>query len=319
MRGVWLEEGKIRVRDDLETPRPSAGEALVAVTMAGICGTDLALLRGYAGFEGVPGHEFCGRVVQCPERPGWIGRRVVAEINLSCGRCARCRAGLRNHCQRRSVVGIRGRPGAFAELLALPLANLHPVPDAVPDRRAVFTEPLAAALRIGEQVGLPRAEPVLLVGAGRLGQLIARALAASPAELHVVARHPRQRELLEGFAAAILAEDAVPAGRYAVAIEATGGQTGFEQAVRAVRPQGTVVLKSTGCGTAQLDPSRLVVDELTLVGSRCGPFEPALRLLEQGLAAEDLIDEVFPLGDAVEAFRRAARPGGRKVLLQPQG
>jgi len=316
MRGLWLEDKAIRLRDDLPIPAPPAGEALVRVTVAGICNTDLELVRGYYPFSGVPGHEFVGRVEAAPGAEEWQGRRVVGEINASCGGCAACAAGRRTHCERRTVLGIVNRGGAFAEYLTLPVANLHEVPDGVPDDEAVFTEPLAAALEIQEQVRVGPRDTVVVVGDGKLGNLVAQSLALTGCALTVIGRHPAKLGLLSERGIATGPPQSVQPGRADVAVECTGNPEGFELARTAVRPRGTIVLKSTYAGKASLDISRIVVDEVTLVGSRCGPFAPALRLLaERRVAVRPLVQGRFPLADGVAAFAEAARPGVLKVLV----
>jgi len=318
MLGLWLEAGSLRVAEDIPTPEPAPGEALIRVLCAGICNTDLELVRGYYPFTGIPGHEFVGRVVSAPGSAGWIGRRVVGEINAVCGSCDTCRAGRRAHCENRSVLGIKRRHGAFAELLTLPVANLHEVPDGVPDEVAVFSEPTAAALEVQEQVRIAAGERVVVVGDGKLGQLIAQTLALTGCELFVVGRHRAKLERLSGRGIrAGIAAELVPR-RADVAIECTGNSEGLALALRAVRPRGTVVLKSTYRGEATMALAPVVVDEISLVGSRCGPFAPALALLAQGrLEVASLVDARYPLADAVAAFEHAARPGAMKVLVMP--
>jgi threonine dehydrogenase-like Zn-dependent dehydrogenase len=317
MQALWLENRTLSLRADLPRPSPPPGEALVRVRLAGVCGTDLELVRGYYPYAGIPGHEFVGEVVDA-EETGLIGRRVAGEINAACGRCWDCRAGRATHCEHRSVLGIRGRNGAFAEYLALPETNLHPVPDGVADEAAVFTEPLAAALQIREQVPVRPGDRVLLVGAGRLGQLIAQTLALTGCDLTVAARHPRQRQLLDRRGIPWIEPDAIPERRFDLAVEATGSPEGFDLARRALRPRGTLILKSTYRGEPAVNLSALVVDEITLVGSRCGPFGAALRLLERrAVDSAGLIEAEYPLARALEAFEHAARPGALKVLLRP--
>lgn len=316
MRALWLEAQTIRLRDDLPWPDPAPGEALVRVIEAGICNTDLELARGYYPFTGIPGHEFVGRVEASPGAERWRGRRVVGEINASCGACRACAAGRRTHCERRTVLGIRGRHGAFAECLVLPVANLHEVPERVPDDAAVFTEPLAAALEIQEQVGVGPGQRVVVIGDGKLGNLVAQTLALTGCALSVIGRHQAKLALLgaRGIATALAAD--LAEGQADVAVECTGNDEGLELARRAVRPRGTIVLKSTYRGRASLDASRVVVDEITLVGSRCGPFAPALALLAEGrVDVAPLVHARFPLPDAVAAFAEAARPGVLKVLV----
>ena len=314
MRSLWLENQSLSLREVPKPDRP--GEALLRIRLSGICGTDLEMLRGYYPFSGVLGHEFVGEVVESPE-PAWLGRRVVGEINLVCGVCEQCRNGRPTHCEQRSALGISNRDGVHAEYACLPLANLHGVPDSVPDEAAVFTEPLAAALEIQEQVPIHPGERVLLIGAGRLGQLIAQTLALTGCDLHVLARYPNQQALLESRKIRLIQAQAVQPRRWDVVVEATGSPSGFELARRAVRPRGTLVLKSTYRGEMKVDWSPFVVDEITVVGSRCGPFAPALRLLENGLVdPTGLIAGQFPLANALEAFAMAQQPGTLKVLLK---
>lgn len=334
MIGVRVQGGSARVRDDLPRPARGARGVLVRVRLAGICGTDLELLRGYAGFSGTPGHEFVGVVDEGPAH--WLDARVVSEINIGCDAraepdpCRPCAAGRPAHCDRRDVLGIRGRDGAFAELVAVPVANLHRVPDGVSDEAAVFVEPLAAALRVMEQVRPAAGTPALVVGDGRLGQLVARVLALEGCEVTVVGRHRGKlerlsgregewRDRIRGVHAPEGREKAALAPRsFELAVECSGSPTGFAAARRALRPLGTLVLKSTHAAPLTHDVSALVLDELTVIGSRCGPFAPALRLLEEGtLDLASLIDGRFPLREAVAALERAGEPGVLKVLLEP--
>ncbi len=318
MKALWLRDGAVAVVDAPD-PSPAAGEAVVRVLLAGICGTDLELLRGYAAMDGIPGHEFVGRVEAAPDA-AWVGRRVVGEINLACGGCDACGAGRRSHCERRTVLGIRGRHGAFAERLALPVANLHAVPERLPDEAAVFTEPLAAALEVQEQVRVGRGDRVIVIGDGRLGQLVAQTLAATDCTLTVVGRHDAKLSLLDqrGIRTAH-ARGPLPPERHAdLVVECTGNEEGLALGLRLVRPRGTVVLKSTYHALARVSMSALVVDEITLVGSRCGPFVPALDLLAAGaVAVRGLVHARYALADAVAAFGHAARPGMLKVLIEP--
>lgn len=316
MEALWLEGGTLRLRHDLPRPEPPPGEVLVRVLQAGICNTDLELVRGYYPFRGVPGHEFVGVVEEGPAE--LAGRRVVGEINAVCGGCPACRSGHSRHCPERTVLGIAGRDGAFAPYLALPAANLHPVPDGVSTDAATFTEPLAAALEIQQQVAVRPDERVLVVGDGKLGQLVAQTLALTGCRLLVLGRHPGKLALLadRGISGTGSAE-AVAAGAFDLAVECTGNPAGFRLARRALRPRGTLVMKSTYAGELTLDASALVVDEITLVGSRCGPFAPALRLLaERRVEVEPLIHARYPLAEGLAAFEHAARPGVLKVLLE---
>jgi threonine dehydrogenase-like Zn-dependent dehydrogenase len=316
MNALWLEDNRIDVRE-IERPR-KPGEALIRIRKAGICSTDLELVKGYYPYTGILGHEFVGEVVEA-EEASWVGQRVVGEINVVCGQCEQCRNGRSTHCENRTVLGIVNRDGTFAEYTQLPLTNLHRVPDSIPDEMAVFTEPLAAALEIQQQVQIKPADRVLLVGAGRLGQLIAQTLALTGCDLRVVARHAHQQDLLTARGIrAIAEEDAIaqPWG-WDVVVEATGSPGGFAVARKAVRPRGTLVMKSTYKGDMSVNFSSIVVDEVTIVGSRCGPFAPALRLMESGQVDPSvLIGEEFKLRDALSAFARAAQTGVLKVLVR---
>ncbi len=311
MRALWLEDRRLRVRDDVPIPEPPSGEALVRVLHAGICNTDIELTRGYYPFTGILGHEFVGVVEQGP--PGLVGRRVVGEINAVCGACGACLAGRRTHCERRTVLGIVIRHGAFADYLVLPADNL----DAVSSDAAVFTEPLAAALEIQQQVPIGPRDRVLVVGDGKLGQLVAQTLALTGCALVVVGRHDAKLALLAARGLETRRAERVTRAEFDVAVECTGNPEGFAVAQRAVRPRGTLVLKSTYAGALTLDAAAVVVNELTLIGSRCGPFAPALRLLADGrVAVESLIHARYPLAQALAAFEHAQRPGVLKVLLE---
>ncbi len=317
MRGVYLEAGILYVRDDLPMPVPADGEALVQVRTAGICATDIELLRGYvSGFRGIPGHEFVGVVTVHPHAE-WVGRRVVGEINIACGECAMCRRGLRKHCLQRRVLGLRGHNGAFAEYLTLPAENLHLVPDGLPDEVAVFTEPLATALQVLETGAIGPADRVLVLGDGKLGLLVAQAAALAGPEVFVIGRHPERWHILRGRGITTI-EDAGGLEHFAdVVIECTGRPEGFSEALRLVRPQGAIILKSTFAGAHPLNLSEAVVKEVQVIGSRCGPFEPALRLLaRRQVGVEALIEAVYPLAQAEQAFAHAGRRGALKILLR---
>jgi threonine dehydrogenase-like Zn-dependent dehydrogenase len=318
MRGLWLEDQQLRYRDDIATPAPAADEALVRIHLAGICGTDLELARGYYPFRGIPGHEFVGTVEDAPSAPEWVGRRVVGEINAACGACAACRGGRRGHCPSRTVLGIRGRDGTFAERLCLPVENLHEVPAGVRDEHAVFTEPLAAALQIQAQVSIRPDERVLVIGAGRLGTLVERTLRRTGAQLRVVARSATRREALAAAGVDAVSPESVGDSSADVVVDCTGAPEGFALARHAVRARGTIVLKSTYAGAAAVNLSAVVVDEITVVGSRCGAFRPALDALAAAeVAVADLVQARWPLNRALDAFAEATRPGALKVLIEP--
>lgn len=316
MRALWLEDRTLTLREDVPRPTAPQGEALLRVSVAGVCNTDLELVRGYYPYSGVPGHEFVGVVEEAEGASEWIGRRVVGEINAVCGECATCRSGRTTHCEKRTVLGIANRNGAFATHLTLPVSNLHEVPKGVPDDVAVFTEPTAAALEIQEQVSLKSGDRVLVVGAGKLGHLVARTLEMTGCDLLVVGRSPRPLALLADCGIRTGTAEAVTERSFDIAVECTGNPEGLEIARRAVRPRGTIVLKSTYHGRTSVDLAPIVVDEITLVGSRCGPFGPALDLLARGTVDPGpLVDNRYDLSEAVAAFEHAARPGTLKILV----
>jgi threonine dehydrogenase-like Zn-dependent dehydrogenase len=318
MRALWLEEQKLEYRSNLPMPDPAGSEALIRVRIAGVCSTDLELVHGYYPFSGVPGHEFVGEVVSSPKNPTWVGKRVVGEINIACGECNTCKSGLSRHCERRRSLGIHDWNGAFAEFLTLPLSNLHIIPDQIPDESAVFTEPLAAAYEIMEQYRFKPEDRVLVIGAGRLGQLIAQVLQGAGCMLEVLARHSKQRELLLKRDIHPISEQSLGDNKYDVVIEATGSPDGFFLARKCIRPRGKIILKSTYKGNLEVNLSAIVVDEITLIGSRCGPFEPALMLLAEGkVDPVPLIEAVYPLEEGAMAFNLAALPGKLKVLIKP--
>jgi threonine dehydrogenase-like Zn-dependent dehydrogenase len=317
---IWLEDGEISLRRDLPPPTPPPGEALIKPRLAGICGTDLELVKGYYPYTGVPGHEFVGEVLSCPDDPAWEGQRVVGDINAPCQTCETCRGGRPTHCPTRTVLGIVNRQGVFGQAFTLPVANLHRVEPDLPDSAAVFAEPLAAALQILEQVKITPSHTVLLIGAGRLGHLIALVLRLTGCQLLVLERHTQARRLLGAHGITTLDEQDPTlrsGGGVDVVVEATGSPTGFSLARSLVRPRGTIVAKSTYHGQLELDYSAVVVDEITLVGSRCGPMAPALRLMTSGLVdPTPLIAAHYPLQQGPEALKAAGAPGMMKVLLE---
>ncbi len=315
MKALWLENNQLQLRSDVPIPEPPPGEALVRVVRAGICNTDLELLRGYYPYTGILGHEFVGVVEHGPKQ--LVGQRVVGEINAVCGECRFCRSGQPTHCENRTVLGIVNRNGAFAEYLTLPYANLHPVPDTVPTDVATFTEPVAAALEIQQQVSVRPDDRVLVVGDGKLGQLVAQTLALTGCKLLVVGRHRNKLDRLAARGIKTGLADAVTERAFDLSVECTGNPEGFAIARRALRPRGTLVLKSTYADRLTFDVSSLVVDEITLIGSRCGPFPQALQLLSQEkLDVNYLIQTRYPLDEAIAAFDRAQERGVLKVLLE---
>jgi len=315
MLAVHLENRRVVVK---RVPRPRAPEgfAVIRLLCGGICNTDLELQRGYYGFSGIPGHEFVGEVVDA-SGSDLVGKRVVGEINLDCGTCGWCRKGMGRHCPSRKVLGIVKHPGAFREFLTLPERNLHVLPDSVPTEQAVFVEPLAAACEILDQVNIPCSSPVAVLGDGKLGLLVAQVLHAHGLRVHQFGHH---KEKLRIAARAGISTERVrhrlPMAEYDWVVEATGSPNGLTAAVGMTRPRGTIVMKSTVHGLVRVDNAPVIVNEITLVGSRCGRFEPAIELLRLGaINVADMISERIPLDRAAAAFRRAAKPGVMKVLL----
>jgi threonine dehydrogenase-like Zn-dependent dehydrogenase len=298
-------------------PSPAQGEVLVRVTRAGICETDLQLIKGYMGFRGILGHEFVGVAESGP----FAGRRVVGEINCACRTCETCRRGLPTHCANRTVLGILNHDGAFADLIALPQQNLHLVPDSIPDDVAVFTEPLAAAYQIPAQLAIRRSDRIVILGDGRLGNLCAQVLATLSDDVTVVGKHPAKLALLSsmGIATALLSDP--PPDRAAdIVVDCTGSATGLPTALRMVRPRGTIVLKTTVAGEQTMAWAPMVIDEVTLIGSRCGPFDQAIAALAQErVDVRSLITDRFALTDGVRALERAQEKGVLKVLLDVGG
>ncbi len=315
MRAIVLGPEGPALVEKPDVTRP--GEARVRVRLAGVCATDLELVKGYMGFAGTLGHEWVGEVEDAPD-PAWVGRRVVGDINCPCGECPTCAAGRPTHCPSRTVLGIVGRDGAFANHLSLPVGNLHAVPDGVPDEAAVFVEPLAAACQIVQQVHVRPSQRVVVLGTGRLGQLCARVLALTGADVAAVGRNPRTLALLPAGVRAVALADAGGLGGADVVVDCTGNPDGLSLATSLVRPRGTLVLKTTVHDIGRIEPNRWVIDEVTIVGSRCGPFAPALRLLASGLVdPRPLISARYGLDRGVEALRRAAEPGVVKVIVAP--
>jgi threonine dehydrogenase-like Zn-dependent dehydrogenase len=310
MLSVHLENGIVEVRKQ-PLPRVAKGFARIRLLFAGICSTDLELQRGYYGFSGTPGHEFVGELED--------GTRVVGEINLACGHCDWCARGLGRHCPNRTVLGIVKHPGAFREFLTLPVGNLHRVPKSIPTEQAVFIEPVAAACEILDQVKITKRTQVAVLGDGKLGLLIAQVLQGHGAEVLLLGRHREKMCLVEwaGVTTELLPEK-LPERAFPIVVDATGSPEGLRAAIAMCEPRGTVVMKSTVHGLVPIDTAPAIVNEITLVGSRCGRFEPALRMLAAGkVRVGDLISEEFPLDRAADAFRCAGAKGVLKVLLRP--
>jgi alcohol dehydrogenase len=315
MIAVHLEAGRVTVRRTARPRRPE-GFATISLLYGGICNTDLELQRGYYGFRGTPGHEFVGEVVD-GDTQALVGKRVVGEINLACRKCSWCHRGLGRHCPNRTVLGIVRHPGAFREFLTLPERNLHIVPRSISSERAVFVEPLAAACEILDQVKIPRGAPVAVLGDGKLGLLVAQVLAAHGARVHQFGRHPEKLRIAETAGVTSEVAKRLPKAEYDWVVDATGSSAGLNLAISMSRPRGTVIMKSTVHGPVAIHAAPVIVNEVTLVGSRCGRFEPALKLLERGkINVEDMISAEMSLWHAPAAFARAAERGVLKVLLR---
>ncbi len=296
-------------------PVPKPGEALIKVSMAGICRTDLEIARGYMGFSGVLGHEFVGVVCQSP-RSGLLGRRVVGEINCGCGKCPWCLQGLARHCPQRTVIGILGRDGALAEYVSLPVNNLHLVPDGVNDLEAVFVEPLAAAFEILEQAHIKPGQRVLVLGDGKLGLLAAQVLRLPGAQVLLAGKHPHKLEVARNLGLDVCQADQLPNEQFDAVIESTGSESGLSLAIKKTKPRGIIIQKSTIARQICLDIAPLVIGEIALLGSRCGPFAPALQALaHHQVQVKPLISGQFPLDAGIEGFEQAARRDSLKVII----
>jgi threonine dehydrogenase-like Zn-dependent dehydrogenase len=316
MRSLYWNGRNLEFESAYRTPVAAGQTALVKVHLAGICSTDLQIFKGYMGFTGVPGHEFVGAVLEGPQN--LIGRRVVGEINFGCGRCDSCARGVSRHCPDRTVMGILNADGAFAECVSVPLANLHVVPESVSDEEAVFTEPLAAAFEIPEQIQINPGDEILVLGDGKLGSLCAQVLRLASARVTVLGKHEEKLKLLKRAGVrTVRLEDWRPK-RFDIVVEATGSESGVELALSAVRPRGTLVLKSTIAGIHQVSLAPIVINEINVIGSRCGLFPPALDALrEKRVSATPLIEKIYPLAAGIDAVSHAARAGTKKILLRP--
>ena len=316
MRALTLRSG-LEYCEQYPTTAPVDGEAVVRVIQAGICATDLQLVQGYMGFQGVPGHKFVGIVQEAPHHPDLVGKRVVGEINAACRVCPVCQAGRPTHCPRRTTLGIDRRDGAFADFLSLPPENLYSLPDEITNDQAVFTEPLAAACQILEQVPIDATDRVLVIGDGKLGLLCAQVLHRTQCSLTVLGRHQDKLQILAARGIDTSQDPASLSPGFDIVVEATGTPDGFALAREYVRPKGTIVLKSTYHGQTAVDMTSLVVHEITVVGSRCGPFPPAITLLrENAIDVQSLIHKRFPLERATDAFAYAATKGALKVIVE---
>lgn len=314
MRAITIHRGALQFRDDLPEPEPAEGEIVLDVVQAGICETDLQLSRGYMGFSGILGHEF----VAVASAGKFAGRRVVGEINCNCRQCPRCRRDLGNHCAHRTVIGIDRHDGAFAERVAVPELNLHALPDSVSDDEAVFVEPLAAALQINEQVNFGSSDRVLILGDGRLAYLCAQAIRLRTGDVTVIGKHPRKLARFEalGMPAHDL-ETANPEKNFDVVVDCTGSETGLPLALRCARPRGTVVMKTTVASEHRLSLASVVIDEITILGSRCGPFAKAIRALEEkSIDVSGLVTHRYGLESVQDAMKSAVDPAAFKVVFE---
>ncbi|MDL1900839.1 alcohol dehydrogenase [Anaerolineae bacterium CFX9] len=308
----------LQLRTDVSQPEPKPDQALLRIRKAGVCNTDLELMAGYYNFKGIPGHEFVADVVS-GSQPDMLGRRVVGEINVACGECDFCRRGIPTQCRNRASVGIRRHDGAFADYLALAARNLHVVPDEVSDDEAVFTEPLAAALQILEMVHVKPSDRVVLIGAGKLGMLCAQVLRQTTAHLVCVIRREKQAKMLNRWGIDAVSRSEVADGSAQIVVDCTGNAGGIAEAIHMVEPRGTIVLKSTYVGRPEVDLSWVAVKELHVVGSRCGPFDAALRLLKEGrVDVLSMIEARYSLDEGVSAIEHAADAGRLKVLIEMQ-
>ena len=316
MKATSFDGKQMTYNENYRDPKP--GESLVRVSLAGICGTDLEILDGYMAYNGVLGHEFVG-VVEKSQNPDLIGKRVVGEINAGCNKCDSCKKGMQRHCPNRTVLGILKRDGAFAEFLSLPEENLHVIPDSVTDEQAVFVEPLAAAFEIKEQISLNSDWKVAVVGDGRLAQMICQVLKLSCPDVTCFGRHQNKLTNLEKFEIPTkIGIDDSDYQSYDLVVEATGSNSGFADTMKLVKPRGIVILKSTIASRENLDLTPTVVNEITLVGSRCGLFKPAIDALATGIISVDsMIDSTFPLEKFSDAINHAKKPDTLKVFLKP--
>ncbi len=322
MQALYWDGVALRCRSDYPPPDSKIASslanqtALVKVQLAGICSTDLQILKGYMGFTGVPGHEFVGSVLEGPQE--WLGKRVVGEINFGCGDCASCRRGLARHCPHRRVMGIVNADGAFAEYVAVPAANLHAVADSIADEEAVFTEPLAAAYEILSQIQINPGDEILVLGDGKLGNLCAQVVRLTGAKVTALGKHPEKLAAIRRAGIRTVQLKDWQPRLFDIVVEASGASSGLELAITAVRPRGTLILKSTIAGNHQVSLAPIVINEINVVGSRCGPFPDALdALAARRVAVVPLIDKIYALKDGVDAVERAAQSGAKKILLRP--
>ena len=318
MKAVVFDNG-LKLDTNYPKPSPKKGEALIKVNTIGICNTDYEITKGYMGYKGILGHEFTGIVTEInDENKNLLNKRVVGEINCGCGECEWCKKGLERHCPNRSTLGIWQREGCFAEYVCLPVKNLLEIPENVSDEEAVFTEPLAAALEILEQVHIPPYKKVAVLGDGKLGLMIALALNAAGLDIILIGKHENKLQIAkkQGVKTKLLADVEIKKD-FDFVVEATGSISGFETSLALTKPRGTLILKSTIAASKEFNFAPAVVDEITIVGSRCGQFAPALRLLEsKRIDVKPLISDIFDLDDSIAAFERNKDKSSIKVIVK---
>ncbi len=315
MRAIVFDD-KLEFRTDYPVPERGENEALIRVTHAGICNTDLEIIKGYMKFRGILGHEFVGVIEQCDQKSA-IGNRVVGEINLGCGVCSFCRNNSSSHCSHRSVLGIMDKDGVFADYITLPLANLHTVPEHISDEEAVFTEPLAAAFEIFEQVNIKSSDRVCVLGDGKLGLLVSQTLAASNCDLTVIGHYDEKLAILGKLGIKTELSSSYEEPEFDIVVECTGSRSGIDTALNIVRPKGQIILKTTVAKNNSFNLNHIVINELSLIGSRCGPFKPAIQAIKSGaIDLSSLISNIYPLDDGLKALKYASKKGMIKVILK---
>ncbi len=315
MHALFFDHG-IRYLNDFPVPQPNKNEALIKVICTGICNTDLEIIKGYMGFTGIPGHEFVG-IVEASENDHLKGKRVVGDINISCGECLYCKQGLRNHCPERSVLGILNKNGAFAEYLTLPVNNLHQVPDTVSDGEAVFVEPLAAAFEVLKQVNITESDKVCVLGDGKLGLLVAQVLSTTGANLITVGKHPDKLSILSRMGIETHVLSSFDENEFDIVVDCTGSRSGIEKALKIVKPGGKVVLKTTVAEKGAVDLNHIVINEISLIGSRCGPFPDAIdAIVSKKVDLLPLISAEYNLEEGLKALEHASRKGILKIILK---
>lgn len=317
MKGLHFND-QLELIPDLPIPKPAVGEALIKVLFAGICNTDIEITKGYMGFKGIPGHEFVGIVVEVNDNDkGLIGKRVVGDINCACGKddCEYCNKNLGRHCPERTTLGIYKRDGCLSEYAVLPIRNLLEVPEIVSDEIATLTEPLAAGFEILEQIDIAETDEIMILGDGKLGLLINHALSTTGAKITHVGKHHDKLKLVEKNGCRIMKLEDLPDKKFDIVIEATGSISGLELSIAHTKPRGFLVLKSTIASDRKIDLTQVVIDEITIVGSRCGLFQPALDYLKTGVDLSTLISAIYPINKGLEAFEEAKRKGSLKVLI----